>query len=554
MPIKITQLPELQTVSSNTANNLLVMVDLEEEEDYLKTKKITLENFLKDLREYGQAPNLFYVSPYGNDSFDGKSWDRAFLTIEKALEVVTELEMLTLIELGPGTYLTEGHLDMPDDTIIRAAHRSVIIRPKPGFEERNVFRMGSGCFIEGPVFEDWRLDDMDNPSEGFAVSFRPGAVIRRVPYAHKIAVRTTPTWTFVAPPLDRDPDEGEANPYVGRGAGVALADGSVCSPYSIFPNIMTWGATPVSHNGIGYCAKNGGLINAVNAVCLWSHRHFYALSGGQIILSSCSTQFGDYTMVAKGVRQIIDPYKLGTITITDEQGEEANTLISEFTTALIDSLWTSLVAEGYTATWNTEDEVFTRRDAATFLQSLRWVLLTKNEQPILDFTKSLFTTESDPEDPTPWDANTKPVFTPDKQEAFEYSFEYLRDEINALPGISGNAQTIVINTVSAINNTLQNPKRILEPSTITAIGHTWSGVMAGVALTKIPPAKNSAKIQDSILELERGLVIASGQDDQGSAIFVGGLEINADTGELSGPPFISAVNRIATKTVISRSF
>jgi hypothetical protein len=554
MPIKITQLPELQTVSSNTANNLLVMVDLEEEDDYLKTKKITLENFLKDLREYGQAPNVFYVSPYGNDNFDGKSWDRAFQTIEKALEVVEELEMLTLIELGAGVYLTEGHLDVPDDTIIRAAHRSAVFRPKPGFEERNVFRLGSGCFLEGPIFEDWRLDDMDNPTEGFAVSFRPGAVIRRVPYAHKIAVRTTPTWSFVAPPLDRDPEEGEPNPYVGRGAGVALADGSVCSPYSIFPNIMTWGATPVSHNGIGYCAKNGGLINAVNAVCLWAHRHFYALSGGQIILSSCSTQFGDYTMVAKGVRQIIDPYKIGTISITEAQSAEADQLIDEYTEALIDSLWTSLVSEGYTATWNAEDEEFTRRDAATFLQSLRWVLLTKNEQPILDFTKSLFTTEADPSDPTPWDANTKPVFTQDKQAAFEYSFDYLRDEINALPGISGNAQTIVINTVAAINNTLQNPKRILEPSTITAIGHTWSGVMAGVALTKIPPAKNSAKIQDSILELERGLVIASGQDDQGSAIFVGGLEINADTGELSGPPFISAVNRIATKTVISRSF
>jgi len=554
MPIKITQLPELQTTSSNTANNLLVMVDLEEEDDYLKTKKITLENFLKDLREYGQAPNVFYVSPYGNNDFDGKSWDRAFLTIEKALEVVTELEMLTLIELGPGTYLTEGHLDMPDDTIIRAAHRSVIIRPKPGFEERNVFRMGSGCFIEGPVFEDWRLDDMDNPTEGFAVSFRPGAVIRRVPYAHKIAVRTTPSWTFVAPPLNRNPSVGEPNPYVGRGAGVALADGSVCSPYSIFPNIMTWGATPVSHNGIGYCAKNGGLINAVNAVCLWSHRHFYALSGGQIILSSCSTQFGDYTMVAKGVRQIIDPYKIGTIVISEAEGIEADSLIDDFTEALIDSLWNSLVSEGYTTTWNSEDELFTRRDAATFLQSVRWVLLTKNEQPILDFTKSLFTTESDPDDPTPWDANSKPVFTSDKQEAFEYSFEYLRDEINSLPGISGNAQTVVINSVAAINNTLQSPRRILEPSTITAIGHTWSGVMAGVALTKIPPAKNSAKIQDSILELERGLVIASGQDDQGSAIFVGGLEINADTGELSGPPFISAVNRIATKTVISRSF
>jgi hypothetical protein len=73
-------------------------------------------------------------------------------------------------------------------------------------------------------------------------------------------------------------------------------------------------------------------------------------------------------------------------------------------------------------------------------------------------------------------------------------------------------------------------------------------------LTKIPPARNLAKIQDSILEIDQGLVIASGQDDQGSALFVGGMTIDSDTGELGGSPFTSAVNRIANKTVIARSF
>jgi hypothetical protein len=32
------------------------------------------------------------------------------------------------------------------------------------------------------------------------------------------------------------------------------------------------------------------------------------------------------------------------------------------------------------------------------------------------------------------------------------------------------------------------------------------------------------------------------------------MEIDADTGELGGAPFTSAVNRIANKTVIARSF
>jgi hypothetical protein len=88
---------------------------------------------------------------------------------------------------------------------------------------------------------------------------------------------------------------------------------------------------------------------------------------------------------------------------------------------------------------------------------------------------------------------------------------------------------------------------------ITAIGHQWSSVLAGVALARIPPASNAATIEASILEQDDGLVIASGQDDQGSALFVGGMKISSETGELSGPPFDSAVGRIATKTAIAFS-
>jgi hypothetical protein len=547
MAIKISQLPELESFQDD-ANTLMVLVDLTESDPYLRTKKITVENYLKSAVEFGETPGVFYVSTTGNDTNDGSSWGRSLLTVERALELVANSNVdINLIEIAPGIYETEGHLDMPDNTVIRAAHRTAIFRPKPGFEERNVFRMGSGCFIEGPLFEDWRLDDLDDPTEGFAVSFRPGAVIRRAPYAHKIACRTTPYWGVVPPPLDRE----NANPLVGRGMGVALADGDVCSPYSIFPNIMTWGATPVSHNGIGYCAKNGGLINAINAVSIWQHKHFYALKGGQIILSSCSTQFGDYTMVAKGGRDVIVPDEV-SITLNGE--ESSNTAIQSAANTIIDNLWIELdnsinpnTGNVWTDGWDSEDEIFTRRDARTFLQSVGWVLTTTNQKPMLDFARGLF------------DVDGTPVFTSDKLDAFKYSFEYMRDEINALPGVTSNAEVIVTALVSALNNTIDNPTKRTEPSTITAVGHTWSSIFSGVALTKIPPARNLAKIQDSILELideenRPGVVIASGQDDQGSALFVGGMTIDADTGELGGSPFTSAVNRIANKIAISRSF
>jgi hypothetical protein len=211
-------------------------------------------------------------------------------------------------------------------------------------------------------------------------------------------------------------------------------------------------------------------------------------------------------------------------------------------TPIINNLWGNLVSQGYTATWNAEDEVFTRRDANTFLQSMSWVLQTANEKPMIDFARGLF------------DVDGTKVFTNDKEAAFIYSFNFMKDQIQALSGVNANADVIVANLVSTLNSTIVTPVLREEPSVITAIGHTFTGVLAGVALTKIPPVRNAATIQDSILEINNGVVIASGQDDQGNAIFVGGLEINADTGELGGPPFESAVNRIATRTAISRSF
>lgn len=502
---------------------------------YIKKAQAELESIVEFIGSVG-LQNTLFVQKNGNDSNDGSSWNSAVSTIERAVELATARGELTLIDIGPGEYTTQGHIDLPDDTLLRAAHRSVIIRPESGYEEKNVFRVGSGCFIEGPVFEGWRLDSLTNPTEGFAVSFRPGANIRRTPYAHKIVVRTDPYWSTVAPPLDRD----NANPLVGRGAGVILADASIINQNSIYPSIMAWGATPVSHNGIGYCAKKGGLINAVNAVSLWAHKHFLALDGGQIVLSSCSTQFGDYTMVSDGTRTIIQPTEVadGTLSV---QTTAANA-VDAATQTIIDNMWTALVNGGYTTGWTAADETYTRRDAAIFLQAMYWVLLTANEKPMLDFAKGLF------------DTLGNKVYDSGKESAFIFSFQNMRDQMKALAGVDATADAIIDALVAALVNTLQNTTTVSEPSTITAIGHTWSAIMAGVALTKIPPARNQTNIEESILELNSGVVIASGQDDQGSALFIGGMKIDADTGELSGPPFETAVNRIATRAAISRSF
>jgi hypothetical protein len=500
------------------------------------------QNFTELYNYTNTAPiaNTYFVQVTGNDSNTGNTWGSAFKTIEKALEVATARkgfipDAITLIDVGAGRYMTRGHLDMPDDCIIRAVHRSVVIYPEPGFEEQNQFRLGSGCFVEGFLFEGWRVDDLDDPTEGFAISFRPGAVIRRVPYAHKIAIRTVPTWGSVPPPLD--PYTG--NPFVPRGAGVVLADGLVCSQYSTFPNIMTWGATPVSPNGIGYCAKNGGLINAVNAVSLWAHKHFMALGGGQVVLSSCSTQFGDFTLWSKGSRQIVYPTGVTGVTLTIQLA--AGAAIDAASPVIINNMWNALVLNAYTVGWTAADEVYTRLDAANFIQCISWVLQSADEIPMENFAKGFF------------DTIGVSIIDPAKLSAFIFAWENMRDQMILLPGVNSASDAIITALVVALEATIDTPDLRTQPSTITAIGHTWSAVLAGVALTKIPPAFNKSTLEASIIEQDDGVVIASGQDDQGSALFVGGMKIDADTGELSGPPFDNAVSRIATKSAIAFS-
>lgn len=812
---------------------------------YLKKVQDSYEEILRFSSDV-PVENVFYVQKNGSNSNDGKSWNNAFLSIEKALEVAERRDgEITLIEIAPGTYETQGHLDVPDNCLIHASYRSVIIRPSSGYEERNVFRLGSGSFLEGPVFEDWRLDSLENPTEGFAVCFRPGALITRTPYAHKIAVRTNPYWGQVAPPLDRD----NGNPLVGRGAGVIIADGSVCSPYSVYPNFMTWGATPVTHNGIGYVAKNGAMINAVNAIGIWCHKHFLAQSGGQIVLSGCSTQFGDFTLVSEGSRNIVSPYTLeeldNPVDVENYSTSQADSdLIESSQETIVDDLWANLISEGYVAntsyytvpdysekcsrdagyildsvkrdvvtgsnynsifaglaytsgTVSTNkvlndqlektidgftflkeevaklltgnalsrsnssfDEIFdimkNGRNSAdaynfgtasvgtnetnariglqlnrTFLQSeiKAWVEENYSENVYVDsnkcfrdagylidaisfdiqhgsncatqdvirlyFENSLSVLPEDQRSPTAsswlrlgsvaesvllkntvlktsgnnidqitdgftqtssdvaqrvqdlfslissiilgnslellpglvdpdYDSVTatgydsefvsafnsidssktalqgqvvpyleiyryllrdmsdlirvmywfiesgdqgpvvdfskvlfnfsgQKIYNTNQLNLWKYSMVYVRDEIKAL-AISAGSSSSVSSIVEAIINTVDNTRVTVEPSTITAIGHTWSSIMSGVALTKIPPAANQTSILESILEVNGGQVIASGQDDQGSALFVGGMQINSDTGELSGPPFETAVNRVATRASIARSF
>lgn len=513
-----------------------------------------------------------FVAPHGSDTNDGRTTRQAVRTLERAVEIATELSELhediypTLVSVYPGEYETNGYLDWPDKCSIVSVGgaRKTNITPAPGYEVRNAFRLGDGGYVEGFSFEGWQLDTMGaeynameeavygafrgdadgNPSEGFAIAFRPGAIIRRVPYVHNIVAYRAQPSTLITAPLDRS----TGNASVGNGMGAVIADRAVISEYSTFPNIMTWGATPSCPNGIGYYAKNGALINPVNAIGLWCHKHFMCTGGGQMILSGCSSQFGDYSLWSEGSTYSVTPAKYDAALYpalqTSTDLNDAAALIETNSAAILDTMWADIQAMWPTPI-DDHIEPMTRNDGALLLLSLRYSLVSGKARSIEDFTRGLFNYAGDP------------VFDPDYLSIFLESYVSMRTSIHAL-GISALAAQTVTGLFEVVSNTLSSPNKRRERSLVTAINHQWTLPMSGVTRAAVPPrfggGGKASRIPRSVVQRDGGRVRYSGQDDEGNAVFVGGLQIDSQSGELRGPPFDLAVKRTATRTTIARSF
>jgi hypothetical protein len=498
----------------------------------------------------------YYVSPDGSNTSSGRNEDRPVASLERAFDLIgNQADPFGWTVVLLGDVSTAGEIPFERATVRSFnMQRRATIRPTPGNEQRNVFLMGNGAHLYAVKFTGWRIDSFNNPTKGFAAAFKPGAIILPggVPYAQNCVV--TNDVTSVPTPLPMDAAVG--NPAHPRGGGCVLADAAVLSPYSVFPNFMTWGFTPASANGIGYVAKNRGHINPVNAIGVGAHRHFMAIGGGQMVVSACSSQFGDYSFWSEGSTQQIVPLKVDPNVLVTQSG--ISSAINAARVGLIDNVWTFLVLNFAANTWPAGFEQLTRKDTGLLLDALSSCFTHGFERPMLNFAEGLFTFDG------------RCVYTYDYHNAFKASFDRLAAQLISQGIVTAGAPTTMLNALIArLNLTLDNywfevgqgpspsppePVRRRLRSLITAINHQWTGTLAGVEFFRVPPARTARQIRRSVVQRSGGRVIFSGQDDGGNAFFVGGLRINARSGQIEGPPFDAALRSRITRGVISRSF
>jgi hypothetical protein len=339
------------------------------------------------------------------------------------------------------------------------------------------------------------------------------------------------------------------NQLVGRGGGMLLADRSVLNQNSIFSYMLAFGATPRSPNGLGYVAKNGAGINGISSMSIFQRCSFYALRGAQITLNNSGTQFGDISMRSSGTTSFVLPDEISANTslivsesFADVLGDESNI------TDIIDNMWTTLVANGYTV-----NEASTRRDAANLIKSIEYDFRTGSQTSTRIFTAGLFNYKGEYVfDPTE-NAGSGTLL-----QAFLDSFDIMRDyivetyspETNEINMLNGLIDDVIIGTVAT-------PTTRTFGSLIESISHQFNLAGAGVNKNALPlnfrRLGRAVSAYGSVAQENGGRVRWSGADEVNNQFFSKGLRINGRSGKIEGRPFTSSVRRLARRAANSRT-
>lgn len=220
----------------------------------------------------GQAsPGVYYVSPAGNDSNNGKTLASAFLTIAQAVDTVTlyitdNPGKKATIFVKTGTYYENNPIVFPPgSTLIGDDLRAVSVYPNNPTED--IFQLNNACYIWGVTFRG-HLE----PAAAIAYPSTGAGFITTSPYVQNCSSITT------------------------TGCGMRI-NGSLALGLK---SMVLDAYTQINQGGIGIHIINQGYAQLVSIFTVCCSYGILAESGGTCSVSNSNTSFGDYGLVAAG--------------------------------------------------------------------------------------------------------------------------------------------------------------------------------------------------------------------------------------------------------------
>jgi hypothetical protein len=255
-----------------------------------------IENF-KDAFRYDKR---LYVTEDGNDSANGSSPAEALRSLRRACELA---QPGTAIILGAGEYIEVCPIAVRRNVgIFGDALRQVTIRPTPATRFEGFFLVDSGFYCFGCTFTGHQQGtDAGIFKIGWVVQFDAtannlalgatgfGAYITRSPYMQNCTSLTA-----------RQDDGQGGSVSTGLTGGGLLVDGAACAPNSPLRSMVVDSFTQVNLGGPGCLIKNDGFAQLVSFFSTFCEYHIRCESGGQASVSSSTTNFGIFSLIADG--------------------------------------------------------------------------------------------------------------------------------------------------------------------------------------------------------------------------------------------------------------
>ena len=177
------------------------------------TEKMTYRQLYDEFSKKTEKSLKVHVASDGNDDYPGtilqpvRTLKRAEgLALEKAGGSYdrNDINNAVHISVGPGTYYVDEPIMLPDDCSMTstAGQYATVIQKKKGFERTNGILVGSGCYVQGFGYMNFEVDNFDQPEGGFAIAYRPGALLRRSPYLRDSTQLSNFNRLDVEPPLN----------------------------------------------------------------------------------------------------------------------------------------------------------------------------------------------------------------------------------------------------------------------------------------------------------------------------------------------------------------
>ena len=505
------------------------------------TFALSFSKLQQELSEAFLRQTKVYVSPETNGSGIGSFID-PFGSIKAAVDYVNENEYdgAVAITLFPGEYTTDGLLEIPDNCAVVSTDgpHSVTMINSAGNEENNCLLVGSGCVVEGITFKNQRVDSLDNPSTGFAVAFRPGALITKSPIIKNCIQMSNDDSLVIDEPMSPE----DANQFVGRGGGLILADRAVLNQNSLFTSMFADSCQSRSFNGVGIVSKNGSEVIGTNVVTMFNREGYFGLNGGKIILENSSTYYGDISFRTTGSTNVVIPAETNFPAIANNSFADE---ILFYRTDIVDDMWNFLLNEGYSI-----DGDIIKRDIGNLITAIAYDFRVGSQINTRNFVSTLFG----------YNAELIDINSPTLVDAYNDAFDRVENYILTDPRIvpsSDQANTVTGLIEDVVKTTIATPVTRAFSSIIESTGHYFG--YAGAGVTKNAMSINNRRlgtaihVKATILREGNTRVRYSGMDELNNQYFSDGLRLNSVNNKLEGKAFSSALKKYTRRAANSRT-